>query len=151
MFEQLLVTNVSELMPFALRLAVGLVILPHGLQKLAGWFGGFGFKGTMNFFTETMGLPWLVGFLVIVIESFGALALILGFATRLAALGLIAVMAGAIITTHLPVGFFMNWFGNQEGEGFEFHLLVIAMALVLLLSGGGVWSADSYFSTLLVS
>lgn len=125
-----------------LRLALGLVIFPHGAQKLLGWFGGFGFSGTMGFFTEQLGLPWIVAFLVIIIESLGALALIAGFFTRVMALGIGAVMLGAVFTVHLQFGFFMNWSGNQAGEGFEFHLLAIGMAVALMIAGGGRFSVD---------
>lgn len=127
---------------FALRVVVGLVILPHGLQKLVGAFGGYGFDGTMGFLTGQVGLPWIVAFLVIAIESFGALALLAGLLTRPAALGLIAVMVGAVVTTHLPHGFFMNWTGAQGGEGFEYHLLVVGIAAALTVFGGGRWSLD---------
>jgi putative oxidoreductase len=147
MIEQLLFTDASNFVLFVLRLFLALVIFPHGAQKLLGWFGGFGFSGTMGFFTQTMRLPWLISFLVIAIESLGALALLAGFTTRLTALGLIAVMIGAILTSHRQYGFFMNWFGQQEGEGFEFHLLVIGLALALVLGGGGAWSVDSLVLT----
>ena len=125
-----------------LRLTLGLVMLPHGAQKLLGWFGGYGFAGTMGFFTETMHLPWVVAFLVIVGESFGSLALLAGLLTRFSAASLGVIMLGAIVTVHSPHGFFMNWFGKQTGEGYEYHLLVIGIALALLVTGGGRWSAD---------
>lgn len=125
-----------------LRVTLGLVIFPHGAQKLLGWYGGFGFGGTMGFFTEQMHLPWLVAFLVIVGEFFGSLALLAGFLTRFVAASYIVIMAGAIATVHLPHGFFMNWGGKQAGEGFEYHLLVIGMAAALLIVGGGRWSVD---------
>ncbi|HZT83138.1 MAG TPA: DoxX family protein [Gemmataceae bacterium] len=125
-----------------LRVALGLVMFPHGAQKLLGWFGGHGFSGTMGFFTETMHLPAVVAFLVIVAESFGSLALILGLLTRFTAASFIVIMLGAIVTVHLPFGFFMNWFGQQQGEGFEYHLLVIGMGLALAVAGAGRWSVD---------
>lgn len=140
--DTLLYTDPNAYLPLILRLFVGLVIFPHGAQKLLGWFGGYGFAGTMGFFRQTMRLPWLVGVAVILVESLGALALIAGFATRPVALGLIAVMLGATLTSHVQHGFFMNWFGNQQGEGYEFHLLVIAIALVLLIGGAGALSVD---------
>ena len=124
------------------RIILGLVILPHGAQKLLGWFGGFGFTNTMTYFTQTAGLPWIIAFLVIMGESFGALGLIFGFLTRLSAFGIICIMLGAIITVHSPNGFFMNWFGKQAGEGFEYHLLVIGICIPLLISGGGKYSVD---------
>jgi putative oxidoreductase len=128
---------------FVLRLTLGLVILPHGLQKLFGWFGGYGFKGTMGYMTGTVKLPWLVAFTVIVAESFGALGLIFGLLTPLAAIGVGAVMIGAAWTAHRQNGFFMNWTGQQKGEGFEFHILAAGIALVLVIFGGGALSVDS--------
>ena len=125
------------------RVILGCVMLPHGMQKLFGWFGGFGFTNTMTYFTQTAGLPWIIAFLIIMGESLGSLGLIVGFFTRLSALGLICIMVGAIITVHIPNGFFMNWFGKQAGEGFEYHLLVIGMSIPLLISGGGKYSVDA--------
>ena len=124
------------------RVILGCVMLPHGAQKLFGWFGGFGFTNTMTYFTQTTGLPWIIAFLIVMGESLGSLGLILGFFTRLSALGLICIMVGAIITVHIPNGFFMNWFGKQAGEGFEYHLLVIGMSIPLVISGGGKYSVD---------
>lgn len=129
-----------------LRVAVGGVIFAHGAQKLLGWFGGFGYEGTMGFFTQEMGLPWLVAFLVIIGESIGSLGLIAGFLTRFTAASFIVIMAGAITTSHLSHGFFMNWFGQQQGEGFEYHLLVMAMSLALLIAGAGKWSVDGWIA-----
>src|SRR5436190_2274613 len=103
-----------------LRLLLGVVFFAHGAQKMLGWFGGYGFAGTMGFFTGTMHIPAPLAFLVIVSEFFGSLALIAGLGTRLAALGAAAVMIGAVLTSHLDNGFFMNWFGQQKGEGFEY-------------------------------
>jgi putative oxidoreductase len=125
-----------------LRVMLGIVMLPHGAQKLLGWFGGFGFAGTMGMFTDKMHLPAVIAFLIIVGESLGSLGMILGFLTRLTAAGYVLIMLGAITMVHWPNGFFMNWFGKQAGEGFEYHLLVIGMSLALLLAGGGKWSVD---------
>lgn len=124
------------------RLVLGLILLPHGAQKLLGLFGGYGFKGTMGFFTGTMHLPYAVGLLVIITEFFGALSLIAGFGGRFWSMAVIVLMIGVIFTSHAPNGFFMNWFGNQAGEGFEFHLLAIGLALVVLLEGSANWSVD---------
>lgn len=124
------------------RIMLGCVIFPHGAQKLLGLFGGFGFTDTMTYFTQTAGLPWVIAFLIIMGESFGSLGLIAGFCTRLSAFGLICIMVGAIIMVHSPNGFFMNWFGKQAGEGFEYHLLVIGTSIPLLISGGGKYSID---------
>ncbi len=125
------------------RLTVGLVLLPHGAQKMLGLFGGHGFSGTMNFFTSQMGLPWLLAFAVIIIEFFGATALILGFASRLWSIAIIFLFIGIIITTQFENGFFMNWFGNQKGEGFEFSLLLIGTSLAILVNGSGKYAIDN--------
>ncbi len=124
------------------RLTLGLVIFPHGAQKLLGLFGGYGFSASMDFFTTQMSIPWLVAFMVIVIEFFGALALLAGFASRIWALAFIGLFLGIIFTTHIQHGFFMNWMGNQEGEGYEYALLVIGLAASLLLTGSGKYAAD---------
>lgn len=126
-----------------LRVGLGGVIFAHGAQKLLGWFGGNGFDGTMGFFTQKMGLPWLVAFLVIIGESFGSVVLIAGLLTRFTAASFIVIMIGAITIVHWPQGLFMNWFGQQSGEGFEYHLLVIAMSMALVIIGGGKWALDS--------
>lgn len=124
------------------RVMLGAVMLPHGAQKLLGWFGGGGFSATMAFFTETMHIPAPLALLVVLGESLGALALIAGAGTRIAALGISLVMVGAVLTTHLEHGFFMNWFGQQAGEGFEFHLLALALSVPLSVWGGGRFSLD---------
>ncbi|MGA7558459.1 MAG: DoxX family protein [Terriglobales bacterium] len=128
-----------------LRLVLGVIFLAHGSQKMLGWFGGYGFHGTMGFF-EHIGMPAPVAFLVICTEFFGGLGLIVGLLTRIAALGIGVEMIGAIFMVHLQNGFFMNWFGTQKGEGFEYHLLVIAMAAALLLRGAGAFSLDRALS-----
>ena len=128
-----------------LRLVLGVVFFAHGAQKMLGWFGGYGFHGTMGFF-EPLGFPAPVAFLIICTEFFGGLGLIFGLLTRIPALGIGVEMIGAILIVHLPNGFFMNWYGNQKGEGFEFHLLAVAMAAVLLIRGGGAFPADRALS-----
>jgi putative oxidoreductase len=124
------------------RLTIGLILFPHGAQKMLGWFGGYGFAGTMGFFTDTMHLPWLIGFLVIVIEFIGSLFLIAGFASRIWSALTIILMAGIILSSHINNGFFMNWFGNQKGEGYEYHLLVIGLSIATLINGSGKYSID---------
>lgn len=141
-----LMTTTNSWSPLVLRVFLGGVMLPHGMQKLLGSFGGYGFEGSMGFFTDSLGLPWLVGFLVIMLEFFGSLLLIAGVATRFVASAFIAVMLGAIAEVAGTNGFFMNWFGNQAGEGYEYHLLMIGMALALLISGGGRLSVDRLLS-----
>ena len=140
MIRKLLVTN-DDILQLILRLTLGIVMFPHGAQKLLGWFGGGGFSATMQGMTS-MGLPSVIVFLVIMAESFGALGLITGFLTRFSAFGISMVMLGAIATVHAKVGFFMNWMGQQQGEGYEFHLLVLGIALVLMIRGGGKFSID---------
>ena len=125
-----------------LRLTLGLVMLPHGAQKVLGLFGGFGFDGTIGYFTQTMGLPWIIAFLVIIGEFFGSLGLLVGFLTRFSAASIGIIMLGAITMVHLQNGFFMNWFGRQPGEGYEYHLLVIGISIVLTIIGAGRWSVD---------
>lgn len=125
-----------------MRLTLGIVMLPHGLQKVFGLFGGAGLQATMNVFTTKMGLPAPVAILVILAESAGALGLIVGFCTRLCALGIALVMGGAIFFVHAQHGFFMNWAGKQPGEGFEYHLLAIGLSLALFIHGAGKWSFD---------
>ena len=129
--------------PVALRVALALVMFPHGAQKAFGWFGGYGWSGTMGYLTGTIGLPGVVAAGVILIELLAPLLLLAGLLTRPAALGLLAIMAGAVATVHAPFGFFMNWSGSQAGEGFEYHLLVAGMAIALMIAGGGSWSADA--------
>lgn len=117
------------------------MILPHGLQKTLGWFGGYGFQGTMGYLTQTFGAPWIFALLAILAESVGGLMLILGLGTRVAALGVGSVMLVAM-TQHWSNGFFMNWFGQQKGEGIEFFILALGIAAALLVVGGGKASAD---------
>lgn len=126
------------------RLALGAVMFPHGAQKVLGWFGGYGFSGTMGFFTQQMHIPALFALLAIAAEFAGSLALVGGVFTRIAALGILANMVVAVATTHLPIGFFMNWFGQYPAgkEGFEYHILAAGLALVLIVGGGGAFSAD---------
>lgn len=129
----------------AARITLGAVMLPHGAQKLFGWFGGPGFGGAMGFLTGPMSLPAPLAALIILIESLGALALVLGIAGRATSAGIAAIMIGAIATVHHANGFFMNWGGTQAGEGFEYHLLAIGLALVVMLRGSGALSVDRLF------
>jgi putative oxidoreductase len=131
----------------ATRLTVAFVILAHGVQKLFGWFGGFGYEGTMGFFTQAMGLPYIVALLIIVAETFGMLALAAGLLSRFLSATVIAIMLGAIFTVHRANGFYMNWFGSQQGEGYEYHILVIALALITLVNGAGAFAVDNIFVT----
>jgi len=125
-----------------LRLVLGVVFFAHGAQKMLGWFGGFGFSATMAMFTGMMHIPVPLAFLAIAAEFFGGLGLILGFLTRIAAFGIGVNMLVAIVTVHSAFGLFMNWTGAQQGEGFEFHLLVLAIVAFLMLRGAGALSVD---------
>ena len=143
--RSLFVTTDSQAQ-LVLRIGLALVILPHGLQKVFGWFGGFGLYGTMEFFTDTMGLPWLLGLAAIGAESIGAVLVVIGAATRIAAASIGVTMTTAMLMVHAEHGFFMNWFGTQSGEGVEFFLLAIALATGLVLGGGGALSIDRVLS-----
>jgi putative oxidoreductase len=125
-----------------LRLVLGIVFFAHGAQKLLGWFGGFGFSGTMNAFRNTMHIPAPLAFLAIMAEFLGGLGLIVGLLARVAAFGVAVNMIVAILTIHHNFGLFMNWYGNQKGEGFEFHLFAIAVAVAIMVKGAGAFSVD---------
>jgi putative oxidoreductase len=127
------------------RLTIALVMFPHGAQKVLGWFGGHGFSATMHHFTDS-GIPAVFAFLAILAEFAGPIALLFGFLSRVAAFGIAVVMAVAIITVHAKFGFFMNWMGQQPGEGFEYHLLMLGLSLVVMIRGGGRWSVDRALS-----
>lgn len=123
------------------RLVLGLVFFMHGAQKALAWFGGYGFHSTMHFFTG-MGIPTLFAFLAISAEFLGGIGLIVGFLSRIAALGIAVNMLVAIFMVHLPNGIFMNWLGNQKGEGYEYHLLAIVLCILIMVKGAGALSVD---------
>lgn len=129
--------------PTLARLALGLVMFPHGAQKVLGWFGGYGFHGTMNFFTQQMHIPAVFAVLAIAAEFLGSLGLITGFLSRIAALGIAVNMLVAIKMVHAANGFFINWYGTQKGEGYEYHLLAIGLALIVIIYGAGKASVDA--------
>ncbi|HTF99082.1 MAG TPA: DoxX family protein [Nitrospirota bacterium] len=145
MLKKMLSTN-NDVAVLILRVMLGIVFFPHGMQKLFGWFGGYGFSGSMGFFTAKLGIPAVFAFLAIMAEGLGSLGLITGLLTRVAAFGIAVNMAVAVYMLHWQNGFFMNWFDNQKGEGFEYHLLVIAIAVVLMMRGGGALSLDRALS-----
>jgi len=128
------------------RIALGAVLLPHGMQKALGLFGGYGFAGTVGFF-QSMGMPYIIGVLVILAEFAGSIGVILGLGTRFMALSILMTMTGAMVMGgHIHNGFFMNWFGMQKGEGIEYFILIIGLALALVISGSGKLSVDNVIS-----
>lgn len=142
MFNRLLRTTDDRAI-LILRLTLGVVFFAHGAQKMLGWFGGYGFHGTMGFFTGAMHIPAAFAFLAIAAEFFGALGLITGLLGRVAAFGIFCTMAVAVWMVHGHVGFFMNWNGvTPPAEGYEYHLLAMAMALAVMIKGSGAFSLD---------
>lgn len=144
MWSRLIDTR-AGLAPTVLRLALGLVMFPHGAQKLFGWFGGGGLGPTIDFF-GSLGMPAVLAVAVTLVEFFGSLALIAGALSRVAALGIAGILAGAVLLVHAPNGFFMNWYGTQAGEGFEYHVLAIALAVAIAITGSGRFSVDRALS-----
>jgi putative oxidoreductase len=144
MLNKLIHTN-PDAAPTILRLALGTVFFAHGAQKVLGWWGGHGFSATMHGF-EHMGIPAVFAFLAIAAEFCGGIGLILGLLGRVAAFGIACVMVVAIVKVHLVNGFFMNWTGQQKGEGFEFHVLVLAITAAIMIAGSGAWSVDRALS-----
>src|SRR5262244_1034447 len=140
MFQRLFQTE-NDYTLAVLRVVLGIVFFAHGAQKALGWFGGPGFNGTLSFFQQ-MGVSAPLALLAIAAEFLGGLGLLVGLLARVAALGIITNMVVAILLVHSQVGFFMNWSGDQKGEGFEFHLLAIALGLALLVKGAGAFSID---------
>jgi putative oxidoreductase len=141
--KHILSTNPKNISALIARLAIGIVIFPHGAQKLFGWFGGYGFNGTMAFLTGTVHIPSFIAVLVILIESIAALFIFFGFLTRISALGIALQFIVVMFMEHWQNGFFMNWTGAQKGEGIEYFLLLLALSAILLVTGGGKASIDS--------
>lgn len=145
MFKEFLKTDNSPAQLF-IRLALGVVMFPHGAQKVLGWFEGPGMAQTVQAFAG-MGFPvWSVAALMAV-ESLGAVLLVFGFLTRMWALAIGTSITICMFLSHVQNGFFMNWFGRQQGEGFEYHLLVIGICIALLIKGGGALSVDRSLSS----
>jgi putative oxidoreductase len=141
MFRKLLGTNDDPVLTI-LRLVLGCIFFAHGAQKMLGWFGGYGFTGTMGFFTQQMHIPAPFAFLAIAAEFFGSLGLLLGLLTRVAAFGIVCDMLVAVYMVHFQNGLFMNWYGTQKGEGYEYHLLAIVVGLSIMIRGAGSLSVD---------
>ncbi|MGA8222466.1 MAG: DoxX family protein [Candidatus Acidiferrales bacterium] len=143
--KKLLATPNDAVLTF-MRLVLGVVFFAHGAQKTLGWFGGFGFSGTMGFFTSMLHIPAPFAALAIAAEFFGSIGLILGLLTRIAALAIATNMLVAVYMVHIHYGFFANWYGTQKGEGFEYHLLALGLLIALIIRGGGAFSADRALS-----
>jgi putative oxidoreductase len=145
--KRILITNPAGTSALIARLFLAVVIFPHGAQKLLGWFGGYGFNGTMTSLTTNAGLPWIIAFLVIVIEFFAPLFLAFGLLTRVAAFGIGAEFIGVVLKSHIHNGFFMNWYKQpNKGEGLEFFILLFGLVIVALILGGGRASVDATLS-----
>ena len=140
MFQRIFQTRNDYTLAFV-RVILGIVFFAHGAQKALGWFGGPGFNGTLSFFQQ-MGVSAPLALLAIAAEFLGGLGLLVGLFARVAALGIITNMVVAVLLVHGQVGFFMNWSGNQKGEGFEFHLLAIVLSLAVVVKGAGALSID---------
>src|SRR5580698_2328417 len=141
MIRKLIATD-NDFATAIVRLVLGVIFFAHGAQKMLGWFGGPGFSGTMGFFMGYMHIPAPLAFLAMAAEFFGGLGLILGFLTRIAAFGIAVNMVVAVAMVHSNFGFFMNWTGTQKGEGFEYHLLALAITAFLMIRGAGAFSLD---------
>lgn len=145
MLRSLMQTS-NDRIPMLARLALGIVIFPHGAQKVLGWFGGPGIDGALGFYTS-MGVPAFLGWMAMTIELVGGIALIVGILGRVAAFAVALNLVVAVIQMHWMVGFFMNWDGQLQGEGFEFHILAITLALIVIIRGSGALSLDRVILT----
>ena len=141
MFQKIIRTTDDKILT-VLRLALAIVMFPHGAQKVLGWFGGFGFSGTMGFFTQQMHIPAAFAILAIAAEFLGSIGLFFGFLGRIAAFGIAVNFLVAVYLVHWPNGFFMNWSGQQKGEGIEFFILAIGIAIAIMIGGSGAFSID---------
>jgi len=141
MFRKIISTSDDKILTL-LRVILGIVIFPHGAQKVLGWFGGFGIAGTYGFLTQQMHIPAALAVLVFAAEFLGSIGLLVGFLGRVAAFGIAVNLAVAVFLVHLPNGFFMNWSGQQKGEGIEFFILAIGIAIAIMIGGSGAYSID---------
>jgi len=146
MIRKLIATD-NDIATTILRLALGVIFFAHGAQKTLGWFGGYGFTSTMGFFTGVLHIPPAFAVLAIAAEFLGGLGLILGLLTRVAAFGPFCNMIVAVTMIHHNFGFFMNWTGTQKGEGYEYHLLLLAASAFLMIRGAGAASIDRLLSS----
>jgi putative oxidoreductase len=146
MLLQILATD-SNWVPTLARIILGVIFFAHGSQKVFGWFGGHGLRQTLRTMTESVGLPTIIALAAVGAEFVGGAALILGFLGRISALGIVVNMLAAIFMVHGKYGLFMNWFGDRKGHGIEYHLLAIALAIVIIAKGSGAFSLDLLLST----
>jgi len=124
------------------RIVLGVVFFAHGAQKALGWFGGAGLQSTVRVFREQLRIPAPLALLSVAAEFLGGLGLIVGLLSRIAALGIAVVMIVALVAVHGKFGFFMNWYGEKQGHGIEYHILVLALALAVMIKGAGAFSLD---------
>ncbi len=143
---KLLTRTNDNLAYLVLRVLLAVVFFPHGAQKVLGWLGGKGFEATMAYFTKMEHIPAVFAVLAVAAEFLGPIGLFFGFLTRIAAFAIAVEMAVAVYKVHLKFGFFMNWSGQQPGEGFEYHILVFAITIALMIGGAGRWSIDRTIS-----
>lgn len=141
MVAKLLATDGDWVLTLA-RIILGMALFAHGAQKLLGWFGGHGLSATLRTFRDQLGIPTPLAYLAIAAEFFGGLGLIVGLFSRIAALGIAIIMVVAMVMVHLKYGFFINWFGDKQGHGIEYHLLAIALAVIIVVHGAGAFSLD---------
>jgi putative oxidoreductase len=127
------------------RIILGVIFFAHGARKLFGWFAGPGLKRTIAAMKEFLGFPAVLTFGVVIVEFFGGLALVVGLLSRIAALGISITMLFAILMVHGRYGLFLNWFGDRKGHGYEYHVLVIGLAIVIIARGSGALSLDRVF------
>jgi putative oxidoreductase len=146
--NKIIATNPNNYAALIARVAIAITIFPHGAQKILGWFGGYGFAGTMQFFTGTVGMPWIIGLLFILIEFFAPILLLFGLGTRIAAFALIGGFLGVVFSSIIHNGLFMNWSMEAgKGEGLEYFILLFGLAFVSLIAGGGKASVDSFLTS----
>jgi putative oxidoreductase len=145
MFRNILRTPDDKVLTF-LRIVLAIVVFPHGAQKVLGWFGGFGYSGTMGFLTQQMHIPYVLALLVFGAEFLAPIGLVLGFLGRIAAFGIAVDFIVAALMVHIHNGFFMNWSGQQKGEGIEFFILAVGVAIAIVIRGSGAWSIDRMLS-----
>lgn len=140
---QLLWTENDHVLLF-LRVIAGGIIFPYGMQKLFGWFGNFGGGAGIKQSLAQLhakGIPKALGWLIILGQSLGSVALITGFMGRFAAAANFVIFTGAMLV-HLRDGWTLNWLGKKKGEGIEYFILLLSLLLVVAIKGSGAFSFD---------